>query len=290
MNRSTRVALLLVFLVQVLLLAALGWRQRYSINFDGANYIRVAQYYARGQSGLMISGYWGPMLSWLMAPLLHVVPTALDAVRVVMALSAAYFLGGSMVLFRRLDLPPWGIVAGSCVVALASAAWSVAFIAPDLLLGGSLFLGMAGLLSPSWPASRRTQLGTGLAFGLAYLTKAVALPVFFLLLALVFVVRVMHARGALRPTVVALAATVVSFAVLAAPWIGVLSWKYHRPIFSTAGRVNHALVAPGHAYGDHPQVFMAPARGGSSWTRPTSILTRTFTGRRSTVSATSRTS
>src|SRR5512141_3166048 len=58
------------FACQVTLLCLAGWQNDHMLNPDGIAYLRIASYYAHGQTDLMISGYWGPLISWLMAPLL----------------------------------------------------------------------------------------------------------------------------------------------------------------------------------------------------------------------------
>ena len=56
--------------IQIVLLIVAGWHGRYLLNTDAIAYLRIASYYASGQMDLMVSGYWGPLLSWLVAPLL----------------------------------------------------------------------------------------------------------------------------------------------------------------------------------------------------------------------------
>src|SRR5262249_47449604 len=142
-------------------------------------YIQIAKEYANGQFRVAVSGYWGPMLSWLLVPTLGVIHNPLDAARIVMALSAVVFLVACVNLFRKLDVHPAGIVLGAWLVALASISWSVENITPDLFMGSLLFFAISQVLSPRWLESRRTQWAAGVLCGAAYLTKAVALPVSF---------------------------------------------------------------------------------------------------------------
>jgi hypothetical protein len=53
----------------------------------------------------------------------------------------------------------------------------------------------------------------------------------------------------------------LAFFIVAAPWIGVLSWKYGRPTFSTVARVSHAIIGPADKVRDHAwyrQLFQIP--------------------------------
>jgi hypothetical protein len=55
-------------LCQVLLLIMAGRHNRYVLDSDTIVYMRLAWYYATGQFHLAVSGYWGPLFSWLMVP------------------------------------------------------------------------------------------------------------------------------------------------------------------------------------------------------------------------------
>jgi len=53
------------FVVQIMLAAKSVWLVREGITPDAVSYIRIAQYYLSGQTDLMVSGVWSPLLSWL---------------------------------------------------------------------------------------------------------------------------------------------------------------------------------------------------------------------------------
>ena len=73
------------------------------LNPDGLAYIRIAQYYLNGQTALMISGYWGPLLSWLIVPWLLVFDDPLLAAHAAMAVSAVVFLFGCFCVLGQSD-------------------------------------------------------------------------------------------------------------------------------------------------------------------------------------------
>src|SRR5262245_33141886 len=72
LTRMMRLATAAVLPVQIVLLIILAWLNRDQINSDAVAYIRIAQYYLHLQTDLMVSGYWGPLLSWLIVPWLLV--------------------------------------------------------------------------------------------------------------------------------------------------------------------------------------------------------------------------
>src|SRR5262245_19813753 len=83
-----------IWLAHLAGLALLGWHFRHALNTDAVAYIRIASYYAEGNTSLAVSGYWGPLLSWIMAGFLKCGVSPLLAARFAMAVSAMVFLWG----------------------------------------------------------------------------------------------------------------------------------------------------------------------------------------------------
>ncbi len=246
---------------QVALLIIVGRLNRHMINPDGVAYLRIASYYASGQFELMVSGYWGPMISWLIAPLLSMVDNPLDAARIVMGFSAVIFLLGCVHLLRNLEFYSAGLVLGTWLAALASVAWSVQVITPDLLLSGLICFATGTMLSPRWTHSRRTQLTSGVLWGAAYLTKSVAFPMAFAVGIVIASLYVLGQFSSIKVVLRSLGITLLGFFLLAAPWIVLLSFKYQRLTFSTTARIAHAIVGPKNFEQSHPVVFCAPEPG-----------------------------
>jgi hypothetical protein len=111
----------------------------------------------------------------------------------------------------------------------------------------------------------------GLCGGLAYLSKAYALP--FVLV--VFSICVLWQTLAIHRSPATLARAIAGFLVglgtLTLPWVAVISNTYQRLIFGTAGRFNFALIGP-HTFW-YPMLTLglfAPSNGHalSSWEDP----------------------
>jgi hypothetical protein len=49
-----------------------------------------------------------------------------------------------------------------------------------------------------------------------------------------------------------IASVVAGFLIVAGPWIAALSYHYGRPVFSTIGPIQHAIVGPPDMPRDHP--------------------------------------
>ena len=263
--------------VQLLLLAAAIPPNQNNLNPDGIAYLRLASYYAVGNVGLALSGYWGPMLSWAVAILLKLGLVPLLAGRVAMALSAVVFAWGSRAVLRRLSLPPLAEHIGFALSALCSVYWSVEYISPDLLASGLLGFAASHLLRPDWPDSQRRARLAGWFFGLAYLAKAVALPLAMLATALGAVL--WSARGGCtwRRVSASLAATWLACSLVVAPLVTILSVHYGRLTVSTSARIAHAVAGPAEVERYHPyaRTFHQPAPGRvTAWEDPSNMAYR----------------
>ena len=262
------------FVALVPLLVLAGWQNQHKLNPDGIAYLRIAGYYANAQTDLMVSGYWGPLLSWLMVPFLKLGWDPLAAARSAMGVSAIVFWFGCVTVFRSFRIPPVAIAPGAWLAALASVYWSARNISPDLLVGGLMAMAIGVMLDSQWQESRRTAVLAGLLWGLAYLAKAVALPLAFVISAgLIVLLRLARAEGwfGLFRSSLFMA---VTFALVAGPWVKVLSDKYGRLTFSTTPRIALALAGPPDQERYHPfaRTFHQPEPGRvTQWEDPSGM-------------------
>jgi hypothetical protein len=224
-----------------------GFAQQDQIYPDGVAYIRNAVHLSEGKWLDSVSGYWSPLLSWCMAPLVALGVDGLHAARIALGLWGALLIVAASVFLHRCTTlaPAWNWIV-LLLVGLASAQWAVSLISPDVPLG-ALAIGYFSLTAtPEILTSRRSQILAGVLGGLAYLAKSYAFPFFvahyFLSVILHFVLR-RHETTALQ-AIKALALGFVAFAIVAAPWIAVLSDKYGSMTFSTAAAYNHYQTGP----------------------------------------------
>ena len=172
-----------VVVFQIIALAVAGWINRHALNPDGVAYMRIASYYATGKIDVAISGYWGPLLSWLMVPWLKAGVTAVVAARIVMALSAVYFLWACWRVFVGFGLLGRPLHWALWSVAAVSVFWSVENITPDLLLGALVGHAFSTMVAARWVERPAVACRSGIGWGLAYLAKGVAFPVALLVCA-----------------------------------------------------------------------------------------------------------
>jgi len=266
-----------ILAVQLALLVVAAIRNAHALNPDAIAYLRLASYYAHGQRDLMISGYWGPMVSWLIAPMLMAGVPDLVAARAVMCLSGLAFGLGAWVLLQRVGLPRSHVEIGLIVAGLASVEWSVENVSPDLLLTALLCAAVGTMCSTRWAQNTAHGILAGVLFGLAYLTKAVAFP---LAVAIPLGFAVLQWLGLPRyrhHIWRSLAATWLVFFLIATPWICALSFKYHHPTFSTTARIAHAVAGPPDQDRYHPTMntIHHPRPGRlTSWEDPSEMTYR----------------
>jgi len=273
-NHMLMLGVAVIFLYQVFLLILAGWQNRHALTPDGVSYIRIASYYLHGQFDLAVSGYWGPMLSWLIAPWLALVENPLYAARITMGFSAIVFLIGCVSIFRSLEIHPAGLVLGAWVAAVSSAAWSVETIAADLLMSGLMCLAISRMITSHWLESRSLQIAAGVFWGMAYLAKAVAFPLAFIIsgaIALLWLIGRWSDRKVIGRS---LTITLSAFLSVACVWVLMLSLKYERVVFSTNGTINYANAGPTNTTRRHPSfvIFHQPEAGRvTSWEDPTDM-------------------
>jgi hypothetical protein len=219
---------------------------RYALNIDTVSYISIAQKYLRADWSHAVNGFWGPLYSWLMIPLMAV---GVDAAASALAAS----LGGGLVallgvirLSRQFEMSEeirWSILWALIPVFLY---FSVTYMTPDLLLLGILFLYFSILFDPDYIRGHYNGIFCGVLGGLAYFAKAYAFYFFLLHFTLL---GFLHIRSAVpgkekRAAVRQLLLGIIVFCFLSGVWASLISQKYGRITVGTAGAYNHARTNP----------------------------------------------
>jgi hypothetical protein len=217
---------------------------RYQINPDGISYISIAEKYAGGGFSDAVNGFWGPLISWLLAPVLHLGAEPLLAAKVLALVAGLAAIVGLAVLSGRFAL------AGNVrrVVLFTSIPVVLSFalsdITPDLILTCILLFYFAVVFSGDYPGRLCTGVLSGLLGAVAYLAKSFAFPFFVTHFFLVNLIRWLAAEkvNARRSIVRCTVLGYVSFAVVAGLWVAVISGKYGRFTFGTSGKVAYDSV------------------------------------------------
>lgn len=272
-SRRAALASAAIFLALAALASLYGQLHWFHLDPDSLCYMRIASYVAGGDLRLSVSGYWGPLLSWVMVPGVWLFGDPLAAARAAMILSSLVFLAGSASYFARAGLAPTERILAASLVTLAAIGWSK-YIFADMLMAGCFLFGYARIVSPDWASNRRSAILGGAAFGLAYLAKPIGFPSSIGLIALAALLAAAVGAADRRAVARAAAWTLLGFAIVAAPWVAILSAKYGRPVFSIGGSLAHAIVGPPDVERFHPTfvTFHTPEPGRfSSWEDPSSL-------------------
>jgi len=212
-------------------------------------------------------------MSWFISPLLKLGFPQLAAARMAMGFSALLFLAAesrctecsdfrkSGFLRRNLDSGMRTLLVGAVYHAGPASSWTGRH--------GCVLLDKGTGIS-----DRLERSGAGALWALAYLAKAVAFPLAILTtLSLGGLVLIKHKSLERASCARKMLTTLLAFALVAGPWVEVLSIKYGRPTFSTAARISHALTGPSDSERYHPfaRTFHRPEPGESPVGRPSNM-------------------
>ncbi len=226
------------------------------MNADGISYLDIGDAYMRGDLDAAINSVWSPMYSWILGAVMALIRPSMywefGLVQVVnFGIYVAAFLCFEFFWRQVVDyqakaetesgrpaLPEWATWSiGYLLFTVASLQlielWAVT---PDLLTSAFVYVA-AGLIVRSRirgiSFSRYALLGAVL--GVAYLSKSVMFPMAF-----VFLGAAAFASGSFRrsfaPTVVAL----LTFLIVAAPFVVAISMKKGSFTFGDAGKITYA--------------------------------------------------
>ncbi len=253
------------------------------LSSDGECYLRMAGWYAAGDLRHAVFGHWSPLPAWVTAPLVAAGVTPRVAMRLWIGAWGALCVVGVWRLAGRFELGAWLRAAAAGCAALLIAEFSIVHRV-DLLVTALLLLYLDAVMDPRLLASRWRAAAVGLLGGLAYLAKQYALPFVLVHVALVVLLHGWRRRGeaiaqeedtpervqAWHPLwgmVRTWGMAVGAFAVVAAPWVGVLSGKYGRLTIGTAGASTYQQYGPDHAGGRRPPTGLRrpPADAPNVW-------------------------
>jgi len=214
----------------------------HNINADAISYIGIARHLHDGDFRASLHGYWSPLVSWFTAAGLFLSGDRTLVARLLMLPAFACCLA----LLHRLTYKLWGsrLLAALAVLwftaARSMAAFSVCFIGADLILTALVLLYFILLLGcMEHPENLGHWLLLGVAHGVAFLAKAIAMPLFALTTLLAVVATLGKTpRQALR----ALAVAAVFPVLLWASWGMALRAKYG--VFTTGYQLHWNLVDP----------------------------------------------
>jgi hypothetical protein len=218
----------------------------YGLCPDGISYLSIAQKYLRGDFSNAVNGYWGPLISWLLVPLLFCGLSPLWAIKFLSLLLGLLVIIGVRLLSYRFQITEE--IKNILFIALIPIVldYSLTSINADLLLMCVLVYYLYFMFDPEYSLKSRNGVFCG-ALGCAmYLAKPYGFSFFILHFSLFNFLHYFnrptqtHRNNTLRNFFLG----AVIFLCISGIWIFMLSHKYKEFTIETTGRFNYAAVGP----------------------------------------------
>jgi 4-amino-4-deoxy-L-arabinose transferase-like glycosyltransferase len=257
-----------------------AWSWRFYIEPDGVSYIEIAHAYIQRDFAHAVNAYWSPLYSWLLALVISVahVPEYREATCLHLVNFFIYLLSLASFAFFFAELTSslsasagetpsrsrwvWNVFGFSLFYFAAFQLVGVGIDQPDLIVLAVSLLATGLLIRMKrGVASRAAYVALGVALATGYLAKAVMFPLTF-----VFLFCSLFAAGSWKRSAPRTAIALVTFLLVASPWILTLSKAEGRFTFGDTGRLNYAfyvndLVRNPYWHGEIPALG-TPTHGG----------------------------
>lgn len=213
---------------------------------DATLYISIAEKYVRGDFANAINGYWGPLLSWLLIPFLYLNSTPAFAINALNLIFGVLTITGVWMLSLRFEINEK--IRSMLLLPLVPILLFVSLIEPmDFLLLCVLVYYLFVVFGKDYPDRLSSAVISGILGAFAYFSKPYGMPFF---LAHFILINICHyfrnasrkqRKNVLRNSLTGL----VVFLLISGVWIGLISHKYGRLMFSNMGRGVFASLSPG---------------------------------------------
>lgn len=253
------------------------------LNPDAVSYITIAQKYAAGDIAHAINGYWGPLLSICMVPLLwlHIDPIVAAKLVSLGAALGIIVVGYWFLLRRAVSRTTAGLWAVALAVFMLT--WFTADpITPDTLF--AFFTLIFATATISFLAKPTWQRGTllGMSGAVLYFAKGFGFFLFIGVVGCIALWQWLRERQNIWAVIKKWLPVALVFVTLVAPFVVAISVKYHQLTINTAGTFDHrAYGYYGLSKGNFPPVVntqgmppMPPPNSGAvnTWEDPAAAI------------------
>ncbi|EKQ52020.1 MAG: hypothetical protein B655_2030 [Methanobacterium sp. Maddingley MBC34] len=230
----------------------------YRLGADGMSYIAIAENYLKGDWTNAINGYWSPLYSWLMTPIISFgfkIDYAAYVTRVVSLIVGFFTIIGLSRLSSTFKLHSQikrALLITSIPMILF---FAIYYDTPDLLVVCLLVYYFSIIFNENYSDSWVNGALCGFFGGIAFLSKTYILLFFlahFIFFNLLYSFKGLKLQksGVRKNFIIGLAI----FLVISGIWIGTISTKYDKLTIGTSTEYNHALIGP--EYQNHPVYFV----------------------------------
>ncbi|MFT3824247.1 MAG: hypothetical protein QM731_10015 [Chitinophagaceae bacterium] len=213
---------------------------QYVFDLDGIGYLMITKRLANGDIPDAINGCWSPLQSWLLVPFYKMGVNEFTAFKFSNGVFSLGILWCVYRLMLKTSLTPVLRIAILWICIPILLAYSFFQLAGDLLLCLLLLIYINIASDELLFEKPLKNVLCGVIGGLAYLSKAYALPFFIVHFSLIQFILWKQSQVANRNNLLLknLVAGIGTLLLLAAPWVYALYGKYHFFTFSYAGRLN----------------------------------------------------
>ncbi len=227
---------------------------QYKLYPDTISYISIAKRYLHGNFHLAINGYFSPLYSWLLMPLLWIGIPSLPAIKILSVLIGF----ANMVLTYRLSYrfeiseSIRRVLIFTLIIPMVYFVY--AFSTPDLLLAGVLLIYFIVIFDKAYIERRSKGMISGFLGGVAYLSKSYAFPFFLLHFPLVNLLHYFRCddRSLKKNLLNNFTSGMLAFLIVSGSWIALISNKYHEFTIGTSVKYAYSYMKPnseGHPIG-----------------------------------------
>lgn len=247
---KNNLGLILVIVVYFIIGLYLLQYYQYALNSDGISYISIAGEYLNGNFTDAINGYWGPLFSWLLIPFLHFSNTNpqfnIYLTKVLSLITGFFAIIGVKLLISRFEIDKTSetLILISLIPIILSFLFDI--ISPDLLVATLLIYYLYIIFNSNYSNSEYNGILCGIIGSFAYLSKSYALP--FFLVHFVLFNTFYYFKGTDKEKQHKIFKNLILglmvFFIISGVWIALISDKYGKLTFGTAGDYNHEFVGP----------------------------------------------
>ncbi len=210
---------------------------------DAFSYISVANEYLQGNFDSAVNGYWSPLLSWLMIPLMALGISGLGAIHIVLIIATVIALRVADLSLRPVIPNPLFRIFALSVCANLFAVLSIWVMSPDFL--SVMLWAVAFWIYINKDRYLPINLGCllGITGGLLYLAKAYNFYVFILCCIVIGLIDILWMKRAKPIVLKSSCACILVFIIICGVWIALISSKYGYATISTSGTWNSLYAA-----------------------------------------------
>ncbi|MCE5214341.1 MAG: hypothetical protein LLF83_06430 [Methanobacterium sp.] len=243
----------------------------------------IAKIYASGDINNAINGYWGPMFSWVLVPIIYLNPSpqiTLFTTKILALIIGFFTLIGIRLLSYRFEINEKIRSLLLLISTFVVLYFALRFNPVDLLLTCFLLYYLYFIYSPNYSLHWYSGLFCGILGAMAYLTKSFALP-FFLVHFIFFNLLNYYKDVSLRKGIIKnLFMGLAVFLIIAGSWTVVISEQYGYLTWGTSGKYNFQEIGPIQKEQGSPiwHGFIKPSneKATSAWEDPTYLEMRSW--------------